>query len=62
VDKKTRDEVVVFRKKMVVMSQEKKAAFKSLSQEAQLYLEKEKEYKAKLPFNQRKEITILNKD
>ena len=57
-DQKTRDEVIRFRKTMIEINQKKKDLYKSLSQEAQLYLEKEKEYKKKLPINQKKQINI----
>ena len=57
-DQKTRDEIIRFRKTMIEINQKKKDLYKSLSQEAQLYLEKEKEYKKKLPINQKKQINI----
>jgi hypothetical protein len=56
VDQKTRDEVVKFRKEMININNQKKSLYKSLSQEAQLLLEKEKECKKKLPINKKKEI------
>jgi hypothetical protein len=58
VDQKTRDEIIRFRKTMIEINKKKKDLYKSLSQEAQLYLEKEKEYKKKLPINQKKQINI----
>jgi hypothetical protein len=57
-DQKTRDEIIRFRKTMIEINKKKKDLYKSLSQEAQLYLEKEKEYKKKLPINQKKQINI----
>jgi hypothetical protein len=58
VDKKTRDEIINFRKEMGDINKKKKDLYKSLSQEAQLLLEKEKAAKKGLPINMKKQITI----
>ena len=58
VNKTTRNEIINFRKEMGDINKKKRDLYKSLSQEAQLLLEKEKAAKKGLPINMKKQITI----
>jgi len=57
VDKSVRDEVAEFRKGTAKLNKQKSDMYKSLSQEAQGYLAKERELKSKLPRDHRKSLS-----
>jgi hypothetical protein len=61
VKKEVRDEIVGFRKEIARLNGEKRKVYKSLSQEAQHYLAKERELKKKLPKDER-DALLQDKD
>ena len=48
-----RDEVIAYRKEVAKINKDKRLMYKKLSQERQDYLQKEQEYKKKLPFSKK---------
>jgi ABC-type phosphate transport system auxiliary subunit len=60
VPKDLREEVKVFRKEMVRLNNEKREVYKKLSNQAQDFLKKEREFKKKLPIHMRKQLNTDN--
>ena len=60
VDKNVREEIVTFRKEVARLNKQKHKAYKLLSQEAQHFLAKEKEFKRKLPKEERKGLNDVD--
>ena len=56
ISQSARDEVVRYEKGLVTLTKQKTELYKSLSQEAQLYLAKRNGFKRKLPINKRRYI------
>jgi hypothetical protein len=54
----TREEVIAFRKEIAKLNKEKALLYKKLSTAAQEYLDKERQYKKRLPMNRRDLLKI----